>query len=248
MCDQKSEGIGAFAFLVWCAASVFGDGAQFIFGEMVENGDGAADADHGQESAEADADDVASAEEAEGAGDGDVGEVEAVFREADFFVEAVGEGLHDAVTGIGHEAHVEGHGGADASAENGTEEHDNAQGHFCVGAHAAGRKVGNEAGEYVEKTGEHKAQRNLQKVQKEHDAQGWGFLAQAAQEMDGHFDDDEARVKEQGHVAEVVVEDFGHAVRDGDDRRDAESGFGVEGQSHGEDEESGAIKEESISV
>ena len=93
-------------------------------------------------------------DEADSNGDADIAKVEAVLRKAHGFMNAVCNGLYNAVSGVRDDPHVQRHSGTDAGQGNAEEQEDQLQPQIIF-------RRGNPCGEQIHKAGKDKAQGQL---------------------------------------------------------------------------------------
>lgn len=215
--------------------------------EMVEQGDHPAHPDHRQQGTQADAHRPAHGQQADGGGQGHVAQVEAVLAQAHAPARPVGDGLDDAVAGVGDQAHVQGQGSPHAGAHDGPQQKEDLPGQGPPKAPLAlGGQVGDAPAEPVEEPGKDQAQGKLQGVQQQGGPQRpaeRSFALPGPQPVQDHLRRHKGGVEQQGGVAKVVPPDGGDTVGDRDDGGDPQPGLGVHGDAQGQDQQPGQVKQ-----
>ena len=135
------------------------DARHFLHKQMIEQRDNTADTENGNNGSKTDANEMMRENQTDTAGQTDVKQIKAVFCEADGFSDKIRNCLHDAVSWVRDDAHVERHGGADAGTD------DTARQNKKLIAKALRRR--NPSGKQIHKSGEYQTQRQLQQIHDE---------------------------------------------------------------------------------
>ena len=131
----------------------------------------------------------------------------------------LGHGSHDAVSGIGHQAHVHRHGHPYA----GTQNCQNQQ-------QEIGKKtvvctvIGNKCVKQVEHPAEHQTQWELEQI-----------VEVALFSPDGKLGGHKQDVEHKGHIPEVHIQNLGYTVGHRYDGRHPQAGLGVQSEAQGQD-------------
>ena len=203
---------------------------------MLKQSDHPAHADHRQHGSDAHADQTACKQQAQGDRDGDVQKIKAVFGKADIFVDAVRDGLHNSIPRVGDNSHGKRHRSAHAGADDRQNQNQQTKRKVLVPAVRAGGKIRQESTEQIEKPGKNQAERDLQNIHQQNQFLILLRACSSPHEMQNQFDCNENTVENHRHVSEVASENLRCAVRDRNNRRNTQTRFGVQRQTHRQDE------------
>lgn len=201
---------------------------QFFFKKMVEQRNGSADENDRKDGSDADTVELSGKDHADGDGNHQIDDVDAVLREADALVNTVGDGLHDAVTGIWNDAHIERHCGTDTGEEQRQKQQRKANDEHPR-RHVTIRKAGQQVRKDVQEAGKDDAERNLQKIHHKNEAlidpYGMGqrlmcsfcilFFTVC---MENQLHKDEQGIERQCRISEIVSCNNGDTIRNRDNR------------------------------
>ncbi len=140
----------------------------------------------------------------------------------------LGYAVDDAVSGIGDEVHIYGHGSAHAGEDYGEDQHQQIRGKIAA-------LVGDQIFKHLQKTGKENTQHDLQKIRP-------AAVLAVNDKLCCHQDD----IEQQGQIGKTKAHALTDGIGYGDDGGGSQARLGIQSQTHGQDQHAQNIEEPAI--